>query len=265
MILTVQSDLTPAERQSRIADLVRERGRVSVEDLAEEIEISRETIRRDLNALSARGLVQKFHGGAARVTGDAEGSFRQRMGENIPAKLAIARRAAALFKPGESLFIDTGSTTLYFAEALAQSRAQSHGLTVITNSSAIARTLSPPGSPHRVVLIGGDYHHDNQETVGVMAVTQIRGFRTRHAVLTVGAIADTGAVMDFSIEEADVARAMVAQSEDVTILADVSKLARTALREVCHLDEVRRIVCDGSPPISVARAIEEAGVELLMA
>lgn len=264
--MTIQSEMSPDERRSRIAYLVRERGRVTVEDLAGEIDISRETIRRDLNALSAKGLVRKFHGGAARIAGDTEGSFHQRMGENVPAKLAIARRAATLFAPGESLFIDTGSTTLYFAEALAQSAgAQSHGLTVITNSTAIARTLSPPGSPHRVVLIGGDYHHDNQETVGVMAVSQIRVFRTRHAVLTVGAIADTGSVMDFSIEEAEVARAMVAQSEEVTILADVSKLARTALCEVCHLDEVRRLVCDGSPPISVAQAIEEAGVELLMA
>lgn len=259
--MTVQSELTPAERRSRIADLVRERGRVTVEDLAVEIVISRETIRRDLNALSAKGLVRKFHGGAARITGDAEGSFRQRMGQSVPAKLAIARRAAALFAPGESLFIDTGSTTLYFAEALAQAE----GLTVITNSSAIARTLSPPGSPHRVVLIGGDYQHDNQETVGVLAVSQIHGFRTRHAVLTIGAIAESGAVMDFSIEEAEVARAMVAQSEEVTILADVSKLARTALCEVCRLEQVHRLVCDGPPPTGVARAIEAAGVELLLA
>lgn len=257
--MTVQSELSPAERRSRIADLVRERGRVIVEDLAAEIDISRETIRRDLNALSAKGLVRKFHGGAARIAGDTEGSFRQRMGENVPAKLAIARRAAALFAPGESLFIDTGSTTLYFAEALAEAA----GLTVITNSAAVARTLS--GQAHRVVLIGGDYHHDNQETVGAMAVSQIRRFRTRHAVLTVGAIDDNGSVADFSIEEAEVARAMVAQSEEVTILADVSKLARTALCEVCHLDEVRRLVCDDSPPISVAQAIEKAGVELLMA
>jgi len=264
--MTVQSELRPAERRSRIADLVRERGRVSVEDLAGEIDISRETIRRDLNALSARGLVRKFHGGAARISGDIEGSFRQRMGENVPAKLAIARRAASLFAPGEGLFIDTGSTTLYFAEALVQSAGpQSAGLTVITNSSAIARTLSPPGSPHRVVLIGGDYHHDNQETVGVMAVSQIRGFRTRHAILTIGAIAETGAVMDFSIEEAEVARAMAAQSEEVTILADLSKLARTALCEVCRLDEVRRLVCDRPPPTSVAQAIQAAGVELILA
>lgn len=259
--MPVQSFVNPAERQARICDLVRERGRITVEELAESLEISRETIRRDLNALSAKGLVRKFHGGAARIAAEVEGSFRQRLGENVPAKLAIARCAAGLFAAGETLFIDTGSTTLYFAEALVRAP----GLTVITNSSAIARTLSAPGSLHRVVLIGGDYQHDNQETVGAMAVSHIRCFRAQHAVLTIGAVDEAGAVMDFSIDEAEVARAMIAQAEKVTILADRSKLGRTALSEVCRLDHVHRLVSNAAPPDLLQARIEHTGVQLILA
>lgn len=126
--------------------------RVSVEDLATETGASRETIRRDLTQLDRAGLLRKVHGGAIRASAAAaapslnpvvEGPFHARMEQNVAAKRAIARTAAALLRPGDSLFVDTGSTTLYFAEALEGLKS----LTVITNSGVVAG-LAAQGRAH---------------------------------------------------------------------------------------------------------------------
>ena len=102
--------VTPDERRSRIAELVMDRGRQSVERLAECFAVSPETIRRDLARLSEEGRVRKVHGGAQKAALHTEGSFDERMAEDAPAKAAIAARLRDVVRPGETLFIDTGST-----------------------------------------------------------------------------------------------------------------------------------------------------------
>lgn len=97
-----------------------------------------------------------------------------------------------------------------------------------------------------------------------MAVSHIRCFRAQHAVVTIGAVDEAGAVMDFSIDEAEVARAMIAQAEKVTVLADRSKLGRTALGEVCRFDHVHRLVSNAAPPDLLQERIEHAGVQLIL-
>ncbi|HWH57107.1 MAG TPA: DeoR/GlpR family DNA-binding transcription regulator, partial [Terriglobales bacterium] len=146
--------MRPTDRRDVIVDLVREHERVTVDFLAHQLTTSCETIRRDLTELAARGLIRKFHGGAtlpdlAGIGLKAEGSFQARMQENLREKRAIGRRAAALFSPGDTLFIDTGTTTVIFAEELARlSR-----LTVITNSLSIAQTIAR-GEGNRAFLLG---------------------------------------------------------------------------------------------------------------
>ncbi|MCZ7598791.1 MAG: DeoR/GlpR family DNA-binding transcription regulator [Gammaproteobacteria bacterium] len=92
--------MRPRERQSRIADLVRSEGRVSVDDLARRFAVSPETVRRDLAVLSDDGVVHKIHGGAVPPRSTGEDPFRQRMGHNVPAKRHIAKKARALVRPG---------------------------------------------------------------------------------------------------------------------------------------------------------------------
>lgn len=255
--------MRPSDRRELIIDLVRERERVTVEFLSQELTASPETIRRDLTELAARGLIHKFHGGAElpdlRGAGSKiEGSFHSRMLQHVREKRAIARRAAALFSPGDTLFIDTGSTTVIFAEELARlSR-----LTVITNSLAIAQTIIRGGN--RVFLIGGEYLEDASETAGTLAVEQISRFHPAHTVLTVGAI-DERSVMDYEWDEAEIARAMVANSPHLTVLADSTKLDRPGLFQVCPLSDVDRLVTDRQPEGSVAESLAAAGVELIVA
>ncbi len=230
--------------------------KLEVEALALEFGTSRETIRRDLAALDRQGLVRRVHGGATlSLPGEGEGPFRDRMGSQVAAKRAIARHVAAGLVPGDSLFIDTGSTTLFLAEEIAQRK----GLIVITNSGDIA-ALCQKGQGNRVVLIGGEFRGPGRETLGPLAVAQIGQLRAARAVLTVASVTARG-VFDFDPQEAEIARAMIAQADEVTVLADASKMGRSGVFEVCPMAKLGRIVTDGMDPVLRAAA-DAAGVRV---
>jgi DeoR family glycerol-3-phosphate regulon repressor len=256
--------MRPAIRRERIEQVVRDRERVTVDALAELLGTSRETIRRDLTDLAERGRVRKIHGGATLAEPrfsepNVEGSFQGRLMENADAKRAIARRAIQLFQPGDTLFVDTGTTTLWFAEELSAATA----LTIITNSTAIA-ALAARGPSNSTFLIGGEYRVDGTENLGPLAVEQIAHFHAIHAVLAVGSIEMVG-ILDFDVREADVARAMIAQAKSVTVLADASKFGRGGLIKIAALDAVTRIVTEANPPAEIADALKEARAEVILA
>lgn len=256
--------MKPAARQQEILSLLEESGEVMVEDLALRFGASRETIRRDLSELDAGGHIRKFHGGArALKVGDAfphEGAFDARMKDRPAEKAAIAQKAASLFPEGATLFIDTGSTTIAFARALAKQR----GMTVITNSPQISRILAQADMRHRVYLAGGEVVAEGREILGAIAMSQIAGFSAEHAVLTIGAMT-ADAIMDYDQREAEMARAMIAQAQSVTVLADHSKIGRPAVFEVAKLSKVARIVTDRLPEPAMVAALSAAGVEIVVA
>jgi DeoR family glycerol-3-phosphate regulon repressor len=253
--------MRPDERRRQIMDLVRQHGRVIVDELAGLLDVSRESIRRDLNVLSTRGLVRKFHGGAEYPRADGENAYRVRMTENVQAKRQIARRAAALFSQGDTLFVDPGTTTEYFSEELAKVA----GVSVITNSSAIALNLSGAGVDNQVYMIGGQFHSDRAASYGALAVEQIRLFHASDAVLAVGAINANAGITNYLIEEAEVGRAMSSRARRVTVLADSSKVGKTALFEVCPLEHIDRLVTERRPEGGFAAALSKAGIEVLVA
>lgn len=250
-------------RRERIVQLVRNQERVTVGELAEALGTSRETIRRDLADLAETGRVRKIHGGATvaeprPLQPNVEGPFRARLLENADAKRDIARSAIALFESGDTMFVDTGTTTLLFAEELAQAS----GLTVITNSAAIAG-LAARGSSSTTFLIGGEYLADGTESLGPLAIEQIGRFHAIHAVLAVGSVESAG-IFDFDLKEADVARAMIAQARSVTVLADASKFGRGGLIKIAPLSAVNRVITEAAPPREIARALKAAGVSVVL-
>lgn len=257
--------MRPSIRRDAIVEIVEREKQITVEGLAAKLDASRETIRRDLTSLDAEGLIQKYHGGA-RVrplmerAAIGEGRFRTRLSENRDAKRAIARAAVNLFANGDTLFIDTGSTTVLFAEELARLS----DLTVITNSTAIAESLTRAEQRHRVYLIGGEFAPDASETVGALAIEQIKRFNAQHVVLTVGAVQTSG-ILDFDLKEAEVARAMIEQSQTVTVLADNSKFGRAGVFQVAPLETIDRIVTDAQLPVKLGEALGSANVETIVA
>lgn len=253
--------MTPDQRRDAIVIQASSGNRLEVETLAGALGTSRETIRRDLALLDRRGVLRRVHGGAMLGQPAAmpqEGPFAVRMGRAVAAKRAIARHVAAGLRPGDSVFIDTGSTTLYLAEEISRLS----GLIVITNSAEIAAQCQR-GTGNSVVLIGGNFRASGRETVGALALAQIGQLRAARAILTVAAVTASG-VYDIDAEEAEVARRMVQQVDEVTVLADSTKLGCAGVYEVCPMKQVSVLVTDAVPAL-LRNAIEAAGTRLELA
>lgn len=248
--------MKPRERQNQILAAVERGGEVTVEALALAFAVSAETIRRDLAHLAESGALQKVHGGARRLRLQSEGSFDDRMSEGAGAKAVIARKLRDLVGPGDTCFLDTGTTTL----ACAQGLADVSGLTVITNSGRIAQTLSRGEGRARIFLIGGCFSPDNAETVGPMAIDQIGQFRADHAVIGVAAIDALGGAMDADFDEAAIARAMCLHAGNVIVVAHADKIGRRAAHRIRRLDEIDVLVCDETPGDAFGAALAAAGV-----
>lgn len=251
--------MKPDERRRRIADLVKEASRASVEELAGLLDTSRETVRRDLALLSEQGLVRKVHGGAVYAQTAFESPLKERYAAARREKIALAEVAAMQFREGDSLLVDGGSTTALFAAALGRTGR----FTVITNSLLVARELSD--SPHKsdVYLLGGRLFGEGDEVLGSLVIEQIHRLQADHAVLTAGAVDPTGRCLDFNAEEAHIARAMMGSARRTTILADSTKLGKHALFQFCEAHEIDRLVTDKPPPSEVADALRSEGVEVL--
>ncbi|MCY6381921.1 DeoR/GlpR family DNA-binding transcription regulator [Hoeflea prorocentri] len=250
--------MTLKTRHEDILDTVNRHGRVSVEQLATLFDVSAETIRRDLTFLNGAGRLQKVHGGAKRARLFTEASFEERMGEEADGKMLIARKLTDMIEPGDTIFIDTGSTTLACAAALAEKGP----LTVITNSIHIALTFDRAHNGSSVFLLGGQFSAGNGQTLGTMAVEQIGSFQADHAILTVAALnAETGA-MDANFDEAQIALAMRRNARDTVIVATTAKVGRTATYRLCMLDEIDVLVSDRAPDEAFATALSKAGVEV---
>lgn len=251
--------MSPKLRQAKIVEVIRQQGRATVEDLAVIFSASRETIRRDLTVLAETGKIQKIHGGAKLPHMRGEGPFKQRMSENAEAKRAIARKAAKLVSPGDTVFIDTGSTTLTYADEIADIE----DLTVVTNSTEIAKTVTAEKNGTRLVLVGGSFDPDNQETYGPQAISQLQTFWANHAVITIGGIDAEAGITDYNMEEAQVARIMIAQSDNLIVLADSSKFNRVGAFRVCPLDQIGYLVSDTRPDRVLGGVLKEANVNVL--
>jgi DeoR family glycerol-3-phosphate regulon repressor len=253
--------MVAAYRRESILELARQGSPLSVEEIARQFNVSRETVRRDLGRLQSQGLLRRVHGGAIPAQTGWEAAFRQRLVDNASAKRRIAALAASLFRQNDTLMIDTGTTTLMLAGELASSAK----LSVITNSFAIARQLGTGPTVHRVYVVGGEFRAETEQTLGSACLEQIANYRADHAVLSCGAVGPDGAVMDFDLEDAMVARAMISQAENLTLIVDHAKFARVAMAKVCDLDLIDRLVTDAPPPRHLAEMIAAAGVEVLIA
>ena len=237
----------PNPRHFDILRLVRDRGTLTVAELASELMVSEETIRRDVRPLTLSGEVVKMHGAIALPHDVGEAPFERRMRENAEAKRAIARHASRLIADGDSLMLDTGTTTSLFARELLRKR----NLTVVTNSSDIARTLATVNG-NRVYMAGGELNGDNGAAFGASAVQFVSTFRVRHAFISIGAIDAVAGPADNYLAEAEFARMVLTCGENRFILTDSTKFGKRALIKVCDFSDVDVIVSERPPPSDLA-------------
>ena len=250
----------PSRWHAAILATVQEEGRCTIARLAERLRVSDETIRRHVRPLVAEGVLTREHGAVAARDLHLEPPFSRRMKVAAAAKRAIARAATALVRDGQTVMIDTGSTTAYVAAELSALR----DLSVITNSPEIARHFVGRKG-HRVFMAGGELRADIAAAVGPEALRFIQQFRADVAIISIGAIHPQHGFMDFDLGEAHVAQTMLAQAETQIVVADARKFGGRAAIRVCGLDQVQHLVTDTEVDEDYRTRLRDSGVELSIA
>jgi DeoR family glycerol-3-phosphate regulon repressor len=248
--------MTPNPRQAQLLEEVRLRGSASVEALADQFNVTLQTVRRDVALLSDAGLLSRFHGGVRTPASTTENiAYRQRQQLNEHAKQCIARAVAQAVPAGCSLIINIGTTT----EAIARELLHHQGLRVITNNLNVAAILSD-NPDCEVIVAGGVVRGRDRGIVGEATVDFIRQFKVDIALIGISAIEPDGSLRDFDYREVSVARAILAQARQVWLAADHSKFNRPAMVELGRLDQVDRLFTDQAPPDPFPALLAEAGV-----
>lgn len=247
------------KRPAEILSLLEREGSMAISALAGRLAVSLETIRRDVKPLEDSGVLVRTHGAVGLAGQLGEAPFERRMRENAGAKRAIARAVAATIRDGEAVMLDTGTTTSFLARELVRHR----GLTVVTNSSDIARTLATQNG-NRVYMAGGELRPDSGAAFGKSALDFVARFSVAHAVISAGAV-DAGGIMDVDLDEAEFARMVLSRGERRVVVTDHTKFGRRGLIGVCGFAEVTELFTDRAPPAAIAGALAEAGTRVTLA
>jgi DeoR/GlpR family transcriptional regulator of sugar metabolism len=250
----------PALRQSRLANLVRERGQMTVSELVALFGVSRDTIRRDLDLLEQRGRLVRIHGGA--IPSDSlvthETTLNARMQAHDEAKKRIARAAVTLIRDGETLIVNGGSTPYYFAAELGERR----DLTIVTNNLRIPPVV-PPHAARAVYVLGGAYWNSPQVTLGPISFAAAARINADTAVIGVTGITVDGLSIA-RLEEAEVTSGMIGAARRTIVLADCSKFQFAAFAHVAAFSQIQHLVTDAAPPPAIAAALERADVQVMV-
>jgi DeoR family fructose operon transcriptional repressor len=251
------------ERQQAIARLVNQRGRVSVNQLAREYDVTTETVRRDLSTLERMGLVRRVHGGVVPLASLSliESGLRERDQVNTDVKERIARAALdQLPPPGGTVVLDAGSTTGRLASLLPPD----HELTVVTHAVPIAARLAGQRQID-LRLLPGRVRRTTQAAVGAETVQALSHLRVDVAFLGTNGITTDHGLTTPDPDEAAVKRALVESGRTVVALADASKLGiETAVRFAAP-GEIDVLVTDGDVSGVDRRALTKAGIEVVVA
>ncbi|TDK51238.1 DeoR/GlpR family DNA-binding transcription regulator [Antarcticimicrobium luteum] len=245
------------ERHQRILSMLAANRQVNANDLADLLKVSRETVRRDLLNLEKNGQVNRVHGGAVLPEPRSEEPFRQRMTAQIRAKSEIARKAAGLIQPGQTILVDAGTTTAIFARELAKLS----GVSVITNSLDIATTLQ--GAGKEVLLLGGRMVADVPATAGELTLSEIRRFQVDLCFSAPVAVHPIKGAFFYDLQEAEIAIAMAAQAQRSVILADQSKLGETSRVRSREVGEIDTLVTTRAAATEQIAAFRLAGVDVV--
>lgn len=254
-------DFTSNHRQAEILDALRKAGgRARIQSLANALDVSDETIRRNLRRLAEGGLVEKLHGGARLVERAVEADLNTRLQEHAGPKRRIAEQVARMIPDESSLFLDVGSTTNLIADAL-----QGHaGLCIVTNSVAVAFKLAMRNG-NRVFFAGGELRANDGGSFGPDALGFLQNFRLDLAVISTSGVCPQRGFLFSDLSEAQFARAMIGNATRSVVAADSRKFHRTAPIALGDPQRIDVLVCDEEPPEEIALAARSWGTTICVA
>jgi len=252
--------VTTKKRRDFIAERVISDGEISFAELAEELDVSEMTIRRDVNLLEEEGLVRKVVGGAIALIGtSSEPSFEARAAQAATGKAHMAAAVVSLLRPHETVILDSGSTVLAVARAI---RGRGLGLTVVTPSLLVAVELADDEGT-TVLLTGGEVRPGELSLIGDEAESTFALYNCDAYVMGIAGVDARRGITEYHRQEAGVKKAAMRSSARVIVVADAAKLGRVHLAHVAEFEQVTAFVTDGSPHHEAVRAARDAGVQLV--
>ena len=250
----------PDQRKQQILELLANDGSVTVAQLSSLLGVSSVSIRRDLGALQAAGLLKRTHGGA--VTGHIaafEPSEAEKEDQLREEKIAIAEVAAAMVQEGETVLLDAGSTTLQIAKLLKARR----DIAVITNALNIAAELA--SGEAEITLIGGSLRTNTLSLVGPVAENTLASLYVDRLFLAANGVDLKRGLTTPNLLEAHTKKTMVKSAREVIVVADHTKFGRVTVSQFCEIGEIHCFITDTGAPADFVSALEGRGVRVILA
>lgn len=253
------------QRYKEILNLLEREESVKTTTLCKVLQTSRETIRRDLEFMEAKGMIRRIHGGAMRIENTPEQnlsytSFNKRKMEHLLNKEEVAREAASQIREGQAVALDSGTTSLILAKVIKE---RFHSLTVVTNSLAVANELAD-AEGITLVVTGGIYRADEEAFVSDIATLIFSKINVDIFFLTTCGISVERGITYQRMDEILVQNRMMDAAERTIVIADSTKLGVNSLVKMCGIDRISMIVTDSMASAQQIAAFEHAGVRVVV-
>ena len=245
-------------RQAILEQLNRE-GIVQVAELSQRLGTTPATIRNDLDTLAAEGQLDRIQGGAVRKVKPAEG-WTNPVAPVGQGRRAIAEAVLSYIKDGDTLFINSGMTTMAVAEVLSLRK----NLNIVTNSLAVANYLAHQADM-RLILLGGELNANYGFTYGGDALEQLSRYQPQWSILSVDGVHPEHGITTYHADEAMIDRTMIARAQKTIIVADHRKIGRVGFSHICGVGENQLLITDSGCEELVLERIEAAGAEVHVA
>lgn len=245
-------------RREKIIEIITQKGRANVVDLSKNFQTSDVTIRNDLAELENMGLVERIHGGAiSTYRAYYNMSLHKRIRTNEEEKRRIALEVSRLISAGDTLMLNSGTTTLLTIRALRNIK----NLTIVTNSLPIAQETGNYRNTH-VILLGGNFDSHNQFTYGDETINQLSRYRADKLILSVDGISLNDGLTTFCHLEAEVSRQMVARASKTIVVGDYTKIGRTSFSHIGPIDGIAVLVSDQKARQEELNKISKKNIEI---
>ena len=246
------------QRRDKIIEILEKKGKIKVSDLSKLFNISEVTIRLDLAELEGKGLLERVHGGAmSTAKAYYNMSLAEREKTNKDEKLKIAQYAASTIKDGDTVIINSGTTTLFTVRQLKTKK----NITILTNSMAIAQEAGH-GSMVNVILLGGNFNSNYSFSYGEDALTQLMRYKADTLILSADGVSAESGITTYHFQEAEIDRRMIERVNRTLVVADHTKIGRESFAFICPIGSIDMIITNQTANDEETEQIKQKGIEI---
>ncbi|BFH59721.1 DeoR/GlpR family DNA-binding transcription regulator [Paenibacillus azoreducens] len=251
--------MLPLERQKKMLDLLTVKKVLKMNELAKELDISVDTLRRDIHLLAGQGKIEKIYGGIKLADRFGESSMEDRMVNHLEEKEQIARKCSEFIQDGDCIYIDSGSTTYQIAKYIKHKKQ----LTVITGSVPVILELM--NSEIELIIIGGKIRKEEQSVVAFDYIFNFHELNVRKAFICCSGITIERGISDYNLEEAVTRKKMIELSQEVIVAADSTKFGKDVTVAIAPMERIDTIVTDVHVDRGFLSKFKKTGTNLVIA